>query len=717
MTRDDGGSGLPATRVEVVRETHFGVTVEDPYRWLEDAGSGEVCAWLAAQAGHSRSVLHALPQRAEIRAQLAQLAREGDAVPLQVRIAGGAVFYLRQKAGSEIAALMVRSLSGTAERTVLDPNRLGGASHSAIDWHVPSPDGRLVACGVSRAGSERSLVHVVDADSGDIREAVVDGVAFAFVGWLADGHGSYGSFVYHRYRDVPAGVPPDEERLNSRSLRHRIGDDPSRDVVVLARDLNPRLPLTERDRPFLALSPHGRWALVLVSHSSLGLETTADLGDCTLYVAPVGGLADPASCPWQRVARVEDDVTAYALGEDALYLVVGRDSPRYQVVAIGLTDAGPQQRRVVVPAGERVVEAVILAGDYLLVRDLEGGIGRVRRIRVDGAVAEDISLPVSGSVEEWAAEADHTEVLLRLSSWTVAPRLHRCDVGTGAVDETGWLPAPPIDFADIEAHEVQVPARDGTAIPLSVMHRRGLHYDGENPTLITAYGSFGYSLRPSFAPELLPWYKRGGVFAVAHVRGGGENGRDWHESGRGTHKETTITDLIDCGEYLIANGYTRPERLAAEGASAGGITVGGAMVRRPELFAAVVLRVPVANALRAEVGANGPINVPEFGSITTEEGLAGLLIMDCYHRVRDGTRYPAVLLTGGMNDPRLDVWQPAKMAARLQKASTSGRPVLLRIDDEAGHGFGATQSQRDDELADMLAFLLDQLDTGGQAPN
>jgi prolyl oligopeptidase len=711
MTKGDGREfGAPPARAEVVRDTYFGVTVEDPYRWLEDTGSDEVSAWLGAQARYSRSVLDALPHRAGFRAQIAGLP-SGTPPLSQIRIVRRAVFFLRQDAGSDVAALVARDRSAGSERVLLDPAGIRDVGHSTIDWFVPSPDGRSVVCGVSQGGAERSTIHVVDVGSGEAVEAAVDGIAFSFLSWLADDDGEFRSFVYHRYRDVPDGTRPNEARLNSRSLLHRIGDDPQRDEVVLARDLNPHLPLSEHDRPFLAMSPNGGWSLVLVSHSALGETTTEYLTDCTLYVARSGKLADPISCPWQRVAEVEDDVVAYALSEDTLYLVTGRDAPRYQVVAVPLTDNGPQQPRLLVPESERVIEAVIIAGDYLLVRDLERGLGRLRRVPLEGGEVEDVALPVEGSIWEWVADPEQAEVLLRVSSWTVPPRVYRCDVRSGAVEDTGWMPPPSIDLSGIEAHELQVLARDGTPIPLSIIHRKALRRDGDNPTLLTAYGSYGHPFRPSFEPELLPWYERGGVFAVAHVRGGGEHGRDWHEAGRGVRKETTITDFIDCAEYLIARGYTRPERLAAEGESAGGITVGGAMVRRPDLWAAIVLRVPVTNALRNEFGANGPINVPEFGSLTTEDGLKGLLIMDCYHRVQDKTPYPAVLLTGGMNDPRVDVWQPAKVAARLQAATTSGRPVLLRIDEQAGHGIGSTRSQRDEELADELAFLLDHLGT------
>jgi prolyl oligopeptidase len=483
-------------------------------------------------------------------------------------------------------------------------------------------------------------------------------------------------------------------------------------VVELARGLNPRVPLTRRDRPLLAVSPDGGWLLAVVSHAALGGRTTdEELTDCTLYVAPRGGLADPASCPWRRVAGVEDAVIAYALTEDTLYLVSGRDAPRYQVLAVPLADPGPGRARVVVPPGPRVVEAVKAAGDHLLVRDLDAGVAGLRRVALDGGGPEDLALPVQGTVLEWAAGPGRGEVVLLLASWTAAPRLYRCQVASGELSDTGWAPPSAADLDGVEERRVEATARDGTPIPLSIVHADGLRRGGDNPTLLEAYGSYGFALRPEFSPQMRAWYERGGVYAVAHVRGGGEHGREWHQAGRGPGKETTITDMIDCAEHLIAEGYTRPERLAGKGVSAGGIAAAGALVRRPELWAAMVLQVPLTNALRAEMGANGPINVPEFGSVTTEEGLRGLLVMDAYLRVRDGVAYPAVLLTAGLNDPRVEVWQPAKMAARLQAATTSGRPVLLRIDAQAGHGFGSTASQRDSLLADELAFLLDQLGT------
>lgn len=704
----------PRARVDVVRDTYFETTVEDPYRWMEDWEGDEARAWVRAQGAHARSVLEELPHRQPLLERIAEL--RGGVPRLEMpRMVGERTFCLRQDPGADLAALVVRDAPGAGERVLLDPAAMAGeggaregGGHSTIDWYVPSPDGRHVACGISEDGSEASVLHVLEVETGAMLDDRISGMRFAFVSWLEDGR----SFVYHRYRDAPAGSSPERRRDDSRSCVHHLGDDPERDAVVLARDANPRVPLTPRDRPFVVVPPSGGWMLAIVSHSALANRTNEHLSDCTLYVAPRGALADPASCPWSLVAGVHDGVRAFALRDDVLYLVHRRDAPRYQVSMLRLPDDDLASARVVVPASQRVVEAVEVAGDQLLVRDLDAGIGRVRRIPLAGGEpsgdAEEIPLPVDGSILEWSAHPQRPELLLQLASWTSAPRVYRCDAATGAVTDTGWVPPSPVDFSGVEARELQVPARDGTLIPMSVIHRKGLPLDCANPTLLTGYGSYGITLDPSFVPEMLAWYERGGVYAVAHVRGGGEHGSQWHEAGRKLRKETTIIDFIDCAEYLVAQGWTRPDLLAGSGGSAGGIPTGGALVRRPDLWAVMIMHVPLTNALRAELSENGPINVPEFGSVTTRDGLRALLIVDSYLRVRDGVDYPAVLLTTGMNDPRVPSWQPAKMTARLQAASSSGRPVLLRVEEHGGHGFGSTQRQRDEELADELAFLLQQ---------
>ncbi|HWE62170.1 MAG TPA: prolyl oligopeptidase family serine peptidase, partial [Chloroflexota bacterium] len=419
-------------------------------------------------------------------------------------------------------------------------------------------------------------------------------------------------------------------------------------------------------------------------------------------------LERPALIPWRKVADVEDAVTGFDIKGETIFLKSHRDAPRFKVLATAAATPDLASAVTVVPESTVVIQDLRVAGDYLLTRDLDGGIGRLRRTPLAGGTPQPVALPFEGTVRELAGAPAAPQVLLQLTSWTESPRIFRCDVQEATVEDTGWLPPSPIDFGDIEAHEVQAPAPDGTLVPLSIVHRKGLPRDGSSPTLLMGYGSYGFTLDPAFVPAMLAWYERGGVYAIAHLRGGGEYGDDWHRAGQKLNKEHTITDLIACAEYLIAHGYTCPERLAGEGTSAGGIPSGGALVRRPDLWAVMVIRVGVTNTLRVETSENGPNNVPEFGSVSTEEGFRGLLITDSYSRVRKGLAYPAVLLTTGLNDPRVVVWQASKMAARLQAATSSGKPILLRVEEQAGHGMGSTRRQIDEELADTLAFLLDQ---------
>lgn len=690
----------PTARIDVVRDTYFGTTIEDPYRWMEDWTSEEARAWLMEQATSTQRLLDRLPERDALFARISEL---GAVTPelIDLQMAGGRYFYLRREPGANLAQLVVRVAPDALERVLLDPATIAGEMHTSIDWYKPSRDGRYVAYGISEGGSENSTLHVLEVDSGQQLGDAITRVRFQYVSWLEDGQ----SFVYHRYPDPPAHTPPAERRYHTRSYLHRLGDDPEQDQVVFAHGLNERVVMQPIDRPFIIIPDNSQWMIGVVSHSALGV---GEWTDCTFYAAPQAALSDPATCPWVKIAAVEDGVRNFTLTGDTLYLVTHRNAPRYRVLALSLPSADLAGAKVVVPESKAVIEDICIAGDYLVIREMDGGIGRMRRVALAGGAPEQIALPVSGTIVEWTSDAARAEVVVYLASWTSSPRAYRYNTRTGSLEDTGWIPPAPIDFSDVTAYQVHAPAQDGTSIPLSIIHKRGLQRDGKNPTLLTVYGSYGLSFFAYFRPEMLAWYERGGVWAIAHVRGGGEYGREWHEAGRKLNKENTITDFIACAEYLIAEQYTRPERLAGEGGSAGGIPTGGALVRRPDLWAVMVMQVAVTNAMRTELGENGPINVPEFGSVQTEEGLRSLQIIDSYNRVQDGVNYPAVLLTTGLNDPRVDVWQATKMAARLQAATTSGKPVLLRAQEDAGHGMGATKQQQDAELADQLAFLLSQ---------
>ena len=682
----------PVARREVVCDTYFGTTIEDPYRWMENWQSEEFHTWITAQAAYAKTYLGALPERETWLSRIAQL-RADSPYLYDFQVAGGRTFYLKRDIGDNLPKLIVRLGPTGAEKILLDPSKIEGEAPTAIDWYFPSRDGRYVAYGLSQGGSENSVLQVLEVESGQVFNLAVSRAYYTHVDWLEDNR----SFVYLRFPELPAGAPVTERYKNSKSYLHCLGNDPERDPVVFGQGVGTGVEIAPDDYPQLIISPTSAWMLGVVVHG--------DLREISIYTAPRAMLTDPAHCTWTKIAGVDDAVTGYAFVDDIIYLRTHKDAPRYKVIATSLEHPNLAHAAVVVPESEMVIEDIRIAGDSLLTCDLDGGIGRIRSFKRGGGAPEHVSLPFDGKIGEWANEVGSPGVMLLLSSWTVSPRLYRYNAMTGEITDTGWYPPSPADFSEIEAHEVLVPAHDGTLIPLSIIHKKGLPLDGKNPTILRGYGSFGIAIHPLFAPSMLAWYERGGIMALAHIRGGGEYGKQWHLAGQKLNKQNTIDDFIACAEYLVKQQYTSPARLAGEGASAGGIPTGGALVQRPDLWAAMVMYVPAVNALRNEFTENGPPIIPEFGSVTTEDGFKSLQIIDAYSKVKDGVKYPAVLLTAGFNDPRLVIWQPAKMAARLQAATTSGKPVLLRVEFQAGHGLTSTKRQDDEQLADMFAFL------------
>ncbi len=686
----------PAARVEILRDTYYGVTVEDPYRWMEDWKGEELQTWLKAQAAYTKEYFEALPEREALLKRITELSG-ADPILYSLQVAGGRYFYLRRDSNDNLAKLVVRTGLDGQEKVLFDPNRLKDEIHTAIDWYTPSRDGKLVAYGISPGGSEDSTLHILEVDSGKILDLALSRTWFGGVSWLEDSR----SFVYQRFPDRPADAPPTEHFNDACMYLHQLGNDPEKDQAVFGRGVNAGVEIADEDFPFLILPQNSNWMIGLIMHG--------DLSEITIYAAPRPVLSDPTTCTWTKIVDIEDAVTGYAVHDDTIYFRTHKDAPHYKVIATSLKNPDLRRATLVVPKSEAVIEDIRVAGDYLLMQDLVGGIGRMRRVKLSGGELEPVPLPFDGTIIEWTNEADSPEVLLEMAAWTASPRIYRFHVNERTLKDTGWLLPSPIDTSAVETHEVQVPAKDGTLVPLSIIHKKGLKLDGNNPTLLTGYGSYGISITPSFRPTMFAWYERGGVYAVAHIRGGGEYGKEWHQAGQMLNKHNTIDDFISCAEYLIAQKYTRPERLAGEGTSGGGIPNGGALVKRPDLWAVMVMRVAVTNTLRFEFTENGPPNIQEFGSVTTEEGFRGLQITDSYSKVKDGVKYPAVLLTTGLNDPRVVVWQATKMAARLQAATTSGKPVLLRVEFQAGHGMGSTRQQFDEELADKLAFLSQQM--------
>lgn len=689
----------PAARIDLVVETAFGRPSADPYRWMERWRGEELQTWLRAQAAYSRAYLDALPNRRRLRERIGAL---GGALPKisGLFLAGERCFYLRRDPDASQARLVVRCRPDDREQTLVDPTYYDSAA--AIDWYMPSWDGAYLAYGISTYGSEDSTLYVVEVDSTRMLDLAISRTQFGDVYWLHDNR----TFVYRQFPARSTQAPPAEHYYDSQIMLHHLDDDPGQDRPIFGRSASTGIAIARADFPTVVVSPHSDWVIGVLVH---GVQQELDL-----YAAPAAALVGTQPIPWRPVADVDAEVAGFDWSDATIYLKTSRGAPRYRVIAVSLEAPDLASAVEIVPESRAVVEDLLVVGEDLLVRELDGGVGGIRRYPRAGGTGEALPLPLAGTIAGWTAAPNSPELLLQLVSWTEAPRIYRYDLRQRTWADTCWCPAAPVDTSAITSYQVAATAADGTAIPISIVHRRGLTLDGENPTLLVGYGSYGIALRPAYSPAMLAWYERGGVYAVAHIRGGGEYGAGWHAAGRGAVKLTAIADFIRCAEELIARGYTRAARLAAQGTSAGGMIAGVALVRRPDLWGAVIIRVGLTNAVRLEACEGGAANISEFGAIDDADGWRSRSELDAYVQVQDDVAYPAVLLTASLNDARVPVWQAAKLAARLQAATSSGRPVLLRVDFDGGHGFGASREQEDEELSDRLAFLGVQLDRDRQ---
>jgi prolyl oligopeptidase len=672
-------------------------TPEDPYRYLEDAADPRTQAFFREQGAAARAALDAIPGRAEMLARIRALS-EGETTVTRLVATPSRAFYLKLRPREPAAVLCVREGLAGAERVLVDPRRFeSGSQRAAIDWFVPSPDGRHVAFGVSTGGSEDSTLRVLAVEGARLLPLEIDRTRFnSQLAWHPDSQ----SFYYAR---IPESDSAARRYANIRMYRHVLGRDTARDEIVFAPGAGGARDVPVSVRPSIHVPLESRYAYAIARD---GVRR-----EIAVHVTLQRDLATGRP-RWHKIAGHEDEVLAIEGWRDELYVLSRRGAPRHRLLRAKGGDASLATARVVVPQGESVIQGFGIARDALYLKTMVGGVDRLERVAIGllGAKAPQyVRTPFDNGISQLVTHPRIPGALIRIQGWIEPPAVLQVEAGSGNVRVTAIQPPALADFSEMDEVRLYAPGHDGTRIPVTLVYRKSTRLDGRNPTLVTAHGSHGITLEPRFEPANLAWLERGGVLAVAHVRGGGEFGEEWHEGGRGAAKANTILDAIAAAEFLVTYGFTHPRRLAIHGTQAGGIPAAGALVRRPDLFAAVVARSPLTDMLRFERSADGPANAPEFGTSATAEGLAALRVMSSYHLVKDATAYPAVLLTTGMNDPRVDAWQPGKMAARLQAASSSGKPVLLRVEFEGGHGRAFTRQQREEELADVFSFLLWQM--------
>jgi prolyl oligopeptidase len=693
-------AGLPATPQRVVQDVLHGQTLSDPYRWLENVASPETQAWMQAQTAHTRSVLDRIEGR---RALLDRMLEVENSAPARVArvaiVANGNVFLLRRDAGTAQHKLVMRSSVQAPERVVVDPAQFGPGH--AIDYFIPSPDGRFVAFGVSEAGSEDASLRLRDVVSLADLVGPVAGAKFngpSPYRWTADGKA-----VHFQTLREPGSARDKSEAfqwLRGWLVEARAGAQPE-----LISDGLRRIGPQRSAHEGMTILRFGS-ARHEVAYFEDGVRR--DLRALVREVAASGAGA------WQPLIGHEHGIWQFELRGDRVYAMTRQGAARFRIVSTPVSAPDWANAKVELPEQAGVLQQFAAAQDALYVSVLEGGSHRLLRLPHDQRPPEEIALPFPGALRLAAWHVDRPGVLIDLGGWTQASHFHLLGAAARLPVLTSLQPAGPFDQLPGVASRIEhAVSHDGVRVPLSIV--AGPSAGAPRPTIIVAYGAYGFSQEPRLRSEWVPWLERGHVMATCHVRGGGEYGQAWYEAGKIHTKPNTWKDLIACAEHLVASGVTVPGKLGIMGWSAGGIAVGRAFTERPELFAAAAPGVGVLDAVRAETEPNGPGNAVEFGSVAKPDEFQALLAMSAYHHVRPGVRYPAVILPHGATDQRVAVWHSAKMAAALQAANPAV-PVLLNIDFSAGHGRGSSAVQRLSTFADSLAFMLWQFGEPGFVP-
>ena len=704
-------SSLPTAPVRNVPEVFFGTRVDDPYRDFEDTKAPAVAAWMKAHSDHAHATLQSISGRDALRAKLEGYDSAASARVFDVqRLPGDLFFYQRRGATEDQFKLYVRrGLNGT-ETVLFDPDGLRKATGTphAINYDSASPNGKLVAVGVSAAGSEDAAMRIIDVASGKQIGPEITRARFGAIAWAPDSSEIY----FHRMQALAKDAPPTDTFQRSSVVVMKPGAAEASIRTVMTAGVDLGIPATEF--PILNILPDGRVVATAVD----GVSPDFSAWHTTLAALRAG------TPDWKPLVTRADGVTGLAVQGQRVYALTFKGASRFKLLTGALNDFSPATAQVLVAESQQVLLSIAAAQDALYMEVRDGNVNRLLKLAyVDNAKPQPVSLPVLGSFSMSSVQPDQPGLLLDLQSWARARQIYAVGAD-GSVRNTGLQPSGPFDApTDVVATEVMVKSHDGVMVPMSIIHRASAKLDGTNPTLLYGYASYGITEEPFFSPSRLAWMDEGGVFAVANPRGSSVFGRQWHEDGKQATKPNTWRDFIACAEYLIAQKWTQPAKLGIWGGSAGGILVGMAMVERPDLFAAVVPEVGSMDMVRMETTPNGVPNIPEFGSRKTEAGFRALLAMSVYANIKDGVAYPAVLLVHGVNDPRVEVWNSTKVAARLLAAQpeaarqatgkTKANPVLLRLDYESGHGQGSTKSQALDARADTFAFLLWQMGVAG----
>lgn len=676
----------PKTSVHEVVDTMHGQKIVDPYRWLEDSNAPETKQWTKEELAYTRAVLDSKPMRATLRDRLETLLETGEITAPEVR--GGRFFHLKREGKQNQPALFVREGVNGNDRVLLDPNTLSRAGVVALDWFHVSNDGKYIAFGTSPGGSEISTLQIMDVATGQMLGEHIDRCRFADVEWLPDDS----AFYYTKY-PRPGDVPEGQEAYNRHVFFHKLGAnlDGQGDPLIFGEGRSPQ------ELPSLAMSDDGRWLVVQAA-------VTFDRTD--LFIKD---LSRPESAI-EPVITGQHHVYAVDFIGDDLIIHTNEAAPKYRVFKVSARTPQRAEWKTIIPQSDSVLKSLKIVGGKILADYEVAGVSQLRLFDDDGRSLTSIDTPGIGQVGDLGGGAHSPLAFYTFETFVSPAAVYLYDLATGKTTQWAHIP-PPLDPARFETKQVKYQSKDGTLVPMFLVYKKGLKLDGNNPTLLAGYGGFNLSRKPTFYGWLQLWLEHGGVYADAGLRGGSEYGEQWHRDGMLENKQHVFDDFIAAGEYLIAQKYTDRAHLGIYGRSNGGLLTGAALTQRPDLFRAVVCGVPLLDMLRYQNFQIARLWIPEYGTAEDPKQFEFISRYSPYQHVKQGIEYPAILFFASEGDTRVDPLHARKMTARLQAAATNGpeRPILFRVEPQAGHGPGKPIAKQVDEWADIMTFLFWQL--------
>jgi len=682
----DPTTAPPKVKAMPTEETINGRKIVDPYRWLEDASSPETQKYVTDQLAYSRSILDPLPGRDKIHGRLEQLLAIGNITVPQP--GGNYYFYTRREGMQNQPVLYVREGVNGKDRVLVDANALAADGTIALDWWTPTHDGKYVAYGTSPSGSEMSTLHVIETATGKALPDIIERTRAASIAWKLDNSGFYYT-RYPRKGDVAAG----QEMYNRHVFYHVLGGDPAKDALIFGEGRDPE------DWPNVQLSNDDRWLLINVSQGWTKSE---------LYLADIKSEAAPV-----RITSGKNFLYSGEVFDGKIYITTNEDAPRYRVLVTNASNPARENWQEIVSQSDAILQGTAVFGGKLAAAYEKNATSQLKLLDLNGKPIADIPLPGIGTLAGLGGLWDRDEAFFGFQSFTVAPSVYRYDLKARNSALWAKVDAPSVDSSAYEVQQEWYHSKDGTRVPMFIVHKKGLIKNGKNPTLLTGYGGFNVSLTPTFSRGIYLWLEHGGIYAVANLRGGAEFGEDWHRAGMLEKKQNVFDDFISAAEYLISEKYTDRDHLGIQGGSNGGLLMGAALTQRPDLFRAVICQVPLLDMLRYQNFQIAKLWIPEYGSADDPKQFEWLYAYSPYHHVKPGIEYPAILFMTADTDTRVDPMHAKKMAALMQSEAKNGqsteRPILLRIEPKAGHGAGKPVTKQIQEGTDVYSFLFWQL--------